>query len=96
MIVKSLVSGVVIALSFMLTDVAFAKNMALSDTQVKEKVIEESVASYPGTCACPFNQARNGSSCGRRSAWSRQGGYSPICYKDEVTKEMIKEWRENH
>lgn len=96
MIVKSLVSGVVIALSFMLTDVALAKNMALSDTQVKEKVIEESVASYPGTCACPFNQARNGSSCGRRSAWSRQGGYSPICYKDEVTKEMIKEWRENH
>lgn len=73
-----------------------AKNTRLSDEQVKQQIIEESIASYPGTCACPFNTARNGSSCGRRSAWSKAGGYAPICYKKEVTKEMIAQWRQSN
>nr|WP_233468302.1 hypothetical protein [Enterobacter asburiae] len=63
---------------------------------LKENVIAESIASYPGVCACPFNRARNGSACGRRSAWSKAGGYAPICYKNEVTDEMVKQWRENN
>ncbi|EKS7117776.1 hypothetical protein EKN76_11930 [Enterobacter bugandensis] len=75
---------------------AVAKANALSDSQVKNEIIAESIADYPGVCACPFNQARNGSSCGRRSAWSKAGGYSPICYQNEVTAEMIKEWRERN
>ncbi|MGX4911673.1 hypothetical protein ACUYGN_21105 [Enterobacter chengduensis] len=75
---------------------AVAKTNILSDAQVKDKIIAESIADYPGVCACPFNQARNGSSCGRRSAWSKAGGYSPICYQNEVTAEMIKEWRERN
>lgn len=40
---------------------SLAKTQILSDAQVKQKVIEESIAAYPGPCACPFNQARNGS-----------------------------------
>lgn len=67
-----------------------------SDDQIRELIIEESIASYPGSCACPFNSARNGSSCGRRSAWSKQGGYAPICYKKEIPKEMVDEWRKGH
>lgn len=47
---------------------ATAKGHSVSDEQVKENVIAESIASYPGVCACPFNRARNGSACGRRSA----------------------------
>jgi len=68
----------------------------VSDTQVKKRIIAESIAEYPGPCACPFNQARNGSSCGKRSAWSKPGGYSPICYADEVTPEMVKAWRKRN
>ncbi|WP_409455859.1 hypothetical protein [Pseudescherichia sp.] len=82
-------------MTFLVSNIALAKGPAISDAQVKENIIKESIAEYPGTCACPFNRARNGSSCGRRSAWSKAGGYSPVCYKDEVTKEMIKAWREN-
>jgi hypothetical protein len=41
-----------------------AKNSSVSSEQVKENVIAESIASYPGVCACPFNRARNGSACG--------------------------------
>lgn len=68
----------------------------LSDKQVKKIIIKESIASYPGNCPCPYSIARNGSSCGRRSAYSKPGGYSPICYESDVNQEMIKEWRENH
>ncbi|WP_439649902.1 hypothetical protein [Enterobacter soli] len=73
-----------------------AKARAVSDEQVKANVIAESIASYPSVCACPFNRARNGSACGRRSAWSKAGGYAPICYKNEVTNEMVKAWREQN
>lgn len=73
-----------------------AKTSGISDAQIKQKIIEESIADYPGPCACPFNQARNGSSCGKRSAWSKPGGYDPICYAREVTPEMVKDWRKRN
>ncbi|MCU5775661.1 hypothetical protein N5923_18560 [Erwiniaceae bacterium BAC15a-03b] len=88
--------GLVAAFTLFAADVAAAKSSALSDSQIRQQIIEDSIASYSGSCACPFNQARNGSSCGKRSAWSRQGGAAPICYKNEVTKEMVNEWREQH
>ena len=75
---------------------AAAKTAPLTDDQVKQQIIDESIAAYPGTCACPFNTARNGSSCGRRSAWSKAGGYSPICYKKEITAEQVQAWRQRH
>lgn len=65
----------------------------LVDEQVKQQIIQESIDSYPGNCPCPYNLARNGSRCGKRSAWSRAGGYAPICYKEEITDEMVSEWR---
>ena len=67
------------------------KRTQASEQQIKKQIIEESIASYPGRCPCPYNVTRNGSACGGRSAWSRQGGYAPICYEREVTKEMVKE-----
>ncbi|WP_113632540.1 hypothetical protein DUT67_08405 [Pectobacterium peruviense] len=72
---------------------SMAKNSWISDEQIKEKIIQESISSYSGNCPCPYNSARNGSKCGKRSAWSRAGGYSPICYKDDVTRKMIDDWR---
>jgi len=69
---------------------------AESDAQIKRKIIEESLASYPGNCPCPYNTMRNGRSCGGHSAYSRPGGYAPICYASDVTPEMIREWRAAH
>ncbi|OCA61351.1 hypothetical protein A9R10_16310 [Aeromonas piscicola] len=65
----------------------------LVDEQVKQQIIQESIGSYPRNCPCPYNYARNGSRCGKRSAWSRAGGYAPICYKEEITDEMVSDWR---
>lgn len=72
------------------------KTTALSDDEIKKRIIQESIASYPGNCPCPYNAARNGSRCGGRSAWSRKGGYSPICFENEVTDEMVDNWIKNH
>lgn len=91
----TLVVSCVMVMSVFATNSSQAKT-AISDAQVKQRIIEESIAEYPGTCACPFNHARNGSSCGKRSAWSKAGGYSPICYANEVTPQMIKDWRKQN
>jgi hypothetical protein len=73
-----------------------AEALALSDAEVRQRMIRESVASYPGSCPCPYNTARNGSSCGRRSAYSRAGGYSPLCYPKDISDEMVVEYRRAH
>ncbi|MGI8489220.1 hypothetical protein QWJ20_11850 [Pectobacterium sp. S5] len=72
---------------------SMAKNVRISDEQIKVQIIQESISSYSGNCPCPYNSARNGSKCGKRSAWSRAGGYSPICYKEDVTRKMIDDWK---
>ncbi|MBA0167983.1 MULTISPECIES: hypothetical protein [Pectobacterium] len=72
---------------------SMAKTPRISDEQIKERIIQESISSYFGHCPCPYNSARNGSKCGKRSAWSRAGGDSPLCYKDDVTRKMIDDWR---
>ena len=68
----------------------------LTDVQVKQAVIQESLASYPGNCPCPYNVDRRGHSCGRRSAYSRPGGYAPICYARDVSPEMVATYRRTH
>ncbi len=92
---KTFVATCFVTISFFAINNSHAKTQ-ISDAQIKQKIIAESIADYPGTCACPFNQARNGSSCGKRSAWSKPGGYSPICYANEVTPEMVKAWRKQN
>jgi hypothetical protein len=73
--------------------VAAIAHATLSDAQVRERIVQESLASYPGNCPCPYNTDRAGRSCGARSAWSKAGGYSPICYESEVTPDQVREWR---
>lgn len=65
----------------------------LSDTEIVQQIILDSIASYPGNCPCPYNATRNGSSCGRRSAYSKPGGYAPICFPNDVSAEMIENYR---
>lgn len=73
-----------------------ASAQRLSDQQVKERIIRESIASYPGNCPCPYNKARNGSNCGKRSAYSKPGGYSPKCYVSDVSARDVQSWRNHH
>lgn len=72
---------------------------ALTDDQVKDLIVRDSIAEYQSTghpCACPYNTARNGSSCGGRSAYSRPGGAAPLCYRKDVTAGMVLDYRSAH
>src|SRR6266581_9800454 len=42
---------------------------------------------------CPYSVDRAGRSCGRRSAYSRPGGASPLCYEKDVTQKMVDDYR---
>lgn len=68
----------------------------LSDTDIRNLLIKESIESYSGSCPCPYNTTRNGSSCGKRSAYSKPGGESPLCFPNDVTEQMIKNYRQSH
>ncbi len=75
---------------------AFARESRLTDDEVKQRIISESIKAYPGTCACPYSTMRNGHRCGGRSAHSKPGGRAPICYANNVTDAMVARWRQTH
>lgn len=52
-------------------------------------LIRDSRMRYSGSCACPYDTDRAGRRCGGRSAYSRPGGASPLCFEHDVTPEMI-------
>lgn len=66
----------------------------LSDKEVRRLLIQQSIRRYPGSCPCPYNYDRGGRRCGGRSAYSRPGGRSPLCYEGDVTQEMVDRYRE--
>ena len=72
---------------------AYADNSSMSDEEIIQVIIYKSIATHRGNCACPYNRTTNGSKCGRRSAYSRPGGYQPMCYPRDVPREMIEEFR---
>jgi len=65
---------------------------ALSLSEVKQMMIAESVRQYSGSCPCPYNRDRAGRSCGRRSAYSKPGGKSPLCYPEDITSAMAEDY----
>lgn len=81
--------------ALMMPHLAFARSLP-PDAEIRQRIIAESIASYKAaghSCACPYDSARNGSSCGRRSAYSRPGGAAPLCYPADVTESMVNDWR---
>lgn len=70
-----------------------AKQNSESTEAIKQKIIKQSIENYPGNCPCPYNSARNGSRCGKRSAYNRAGEYTPICYPEDVSDRMVEEYK---
>ncbi len=63
------------------------------DPVLIQRIIAESLDSYPSSCACPYSRDRAGRRCGKRSAYSKPGGYAPVCFPGDVTKAMIEAFR---
>lgn len=72
---------------------AEAKQSSQSVEAIKQKIIQQSIENYPGNCPCPYNTASNGSRCGKRSAYNRAGGHAPLCYPEDVSDRMVKEYK---
>jgi len=70
-----------------------AKKPTLIDQQIAKILIQKSISSYSGRCPCPYNTTSNGSKCGKRSAYSKPGGASPLCYVSDVSKAQIERYR---
>jgi len=86
----------VVLFSLLIASISIAgsvKKKPLTDDEVAQILIDQSIASYPQQCACPYSSMKNGRSCGGRSAYSRPGGYSPLCYRTDVTTEQIQKYR---
>ena len=64
-----------------------------TDDQVRQDMITASIASYKGSCPCPYSKDRAGHNCGARSAYSRPGGASPLCYAKDITQKMVDDYR---
>jgi hypothetical protein len=68
----------------------------LTDAAIILAIIAGSIAAYKAMgkpCACPEDTMRNGRKCGGHSAWSKPGGFKPLCYTTDVTETMIKAYR---
>ena len=70
-----------------------AHAQSAANDKIKQIIIQQSIASYPGSCACPYSTMRNGRRCGRRSAYSKPGGYAPLCYKRDVPQQMVEQFK---
>ena len=64
--------------------------------EIIQKIISDSIASYPGKCACPYQRTSNGSRCGKRSAYSKPGGYKPLCFPSDVTEKILSSRNESN
>lgn len=81
-------------LIFLIPLISFSETA--QNQQIIQNIISESIANYSGNCPCPYNRASNGSSCGKRSAYSRAGGYATVCYTQDVTPAMLSTYKHKH
>lgn len=88
--------NLILLLSLLFFSISVFSADVKTDSEIKKEIITQSIQSYSGNCPCPYNRTSNGYKCGKRSAWSRAGGYAPICYSSEVTDDMITRWKKNN
>ena len=65
----------------------------LSDEEIRQRIVQDSIRSYAGACPCPESVTRAGRRCGGNSAYSRPGGAKVLCHVEDVSKEMVEEYR---
>jgi hypothetical protein len=85
-----------LALGLLLVTGAQGGVRPLSDAQVRQQIIKESIRSHGGACVCPYQLDRRRKRCGTHSFYSRPGGYPPQCYARDIDQEGVAAWRNEH
>ena len=68
----------------------------ISDKEIKTILIHQSIREYGKSCPCPHSKSPNGGQCGLTSAYSKTARLAILCYPSNVTKTMIKEYRDKN
>jgi len=89
------VKRVLIVLSLVLA-ASGASAAPMTDAQVEHAIIHEYISSFSTPCACPYQVLRNKTICGAGSGVSHHPGTKPICYRRDVTAQMVRDWRATH
>ncbi len=63
-----------------------------TDGEIRSELIRRFIASHP-VCACPYSTDVDGKYCGAKSAWAHPGAAVPACYVEDITLEMLDEYR---
>ena len=79
-------------LLFLISSAVLA-NKSLSDADIREQIVKDSIANYKGICPCPYSIHPDGTQCGYRSAFHKNSPAKPICYEINVTLKMVEEYR---
>ena len=82
--------GLLLGISFAMAD------DNISDKEIKTVLIAKSIEEYGRPCPCPYSKSPNGGQCGLNSAYSKTGRLAILCYPSNVTKTMIKEYRDKN
>ena len=67
-----------------------------ADTDTRKEMIVESVKQHSAHtgCPCPYTVAKDGSSCGKRSAYNtKTGDEKPVCFESDITPKMLKDYK---
>jgi hypothetical protein len=72
----------------------FAANM--SDEQVKQAIVDQSISQQKEPCPCPYSKHPDGRQCGKRSAYHKLKEDRPICYTINVTSQQVDDYRAKH
>jgi hypothetical protein len=86
-LIVSLVIATSVAVSFLAASTLRAQD--ISDEQIKKQIVEECLTTYlqKKPCPCPYSRG-----CWI-NAWVVPGGAKPFCYGDDVSKELIAQFR---
>lgn len=66
-----------------------------TDEEIRRTLMEESIRTA-GECPCPYSYAWNGRQCADKSQYIQASSRPdrPLCYPQDVTHYMIREYRE--
>ena len=60
-----------------------------TDAQIQAILVARSLASFSGTCPCPYSVDPAGQRCGERSVYARSSGSPLLCHPHDVTPKMV-------
>ena len=75
---------------------ALAETRAVGEADIWSMIIRDSIVSYARSCPCPYSADRSGRRCGDRSAYTRFGTRSLMCYPQDIPDEANARYRERN